>query len=153
MSFVDLASAFFSRASWMRNILGAYCLWGIGGHMRAFGSSTCDKDPTVDVLQAVKILKMLRCLEFAGSLFPFDCESGAENNLDTWVSLNSRGMAWLTVQDLVDLYLGSLCGLVSSHIWSPFSLVTHWTHLVVGTVSCQNGFLSLTWRIKNLYMQ
>lgn len=53
------------------------------GHMRAFGSSTCDKDPTVDVLQAVKILKMLRCLEFAGSLFPFDCESGAENNLDT----------------------------------------------------------------------
>lgn len=64
-------------------ILGAYCLWGIGGHMRAFGSSTCDKDPTVDVLQAVKILKMLRCLEFAGSLFPFDCESGAENNLDT----------------------------------------------------------------------
>ena len=60
-----------------------YCLWGIGGHRRAFGSSTCDKDPTVDVLQAVKILKMLRCLEFAGSLFPFDCESGAENNLDT----------------------------------------------------------------------
>ena len=47
------------------------------------GSSACDKDPTVDVLQAVKILKMLRCLEFAGSLFPFDCESGAENNLDT----------------------------------------------------------------------
>ena len=30
VSFVDLASAFFSRASWMRKILGAYCLWGIG---------------------------------------------------------------------------------------------------------------------------
>ena len=42
----------------------------------------------------------------------------------------------------MDLYRSSLCGLVSSHIWSPFSLVTHWTHLVVGTVSCQNGFLS-----------
>ena len=58
------------------------------GHRQAYvrtscGSSACDKDPTVDVLQAVKILKMLRCLEFAGSLFPFDCESGAENNLDT----------------------------------------------------------------------
>lgn len=66
----------------MRKILGGYCCVS---RRASFGSSTCDKDPTVDVLQAVKILKMLRCLEFAGSLFPFDCESGAENNLDNAV--------------------------------------------------------------------
>ena len=59
---------------------GGYCFV----RLSPLGSSTCDEDPTVDVLQAVKILKMLRCLE-CGGLFPIDCESGAactENNLD-----------------------------------------------------------------------